>query len=120
MKKLIVMSENKERYRIDNFHSQSLEGNPLNSPADRDINIYLPPGYFEMKNERYPVIYLLHGYGGNNRSWNTTSRTSKDKSIPWELIPRKILKQIDMDRLLTFEILDDLISNGDLASFILV
>ncbi len=51
MKKSINMSENNKRYKVDKFHSKSLEGNPLNSPADRDINIYLPPGYFERKND---------------------------------------------------------------------
>lgn len=37
------MPENNKRYRIDNFHSKALEGNPLNSPADRDLKIHLPP-----------------------------------------------------------------------------
>ena len=35
---------------------------------DREVSymIYLPPGYDEEK-QRYPVIYWLHGYGGNQR-----------------------------------------------------
>ena len=109
-----------ERYKIDNFHSKVLEGNPLNSITDRDINIYLPPGYFEMENKRYPVIYYLHGYGGTNRSWTITHKSSKDRAIPWDIIPRKILKRVDMDRILEFENLDTLIYNGDLPPFILV
>ena len=109
-----------ERYIIDNFHAKSLENNPLNSTADRDINIYLPPGYFESKDKRYPVIYFIHGYGGNNKSWTITARNSKDRAVPWELIPKKILKRIDLDRLVEFETLDELIKNGDLKPFILV
>ena len=31
---------------------------------DRRINIYTPPGY-ENSGEKYPVLYLLHGYGGD-------------------------------------------------------
>jgi enterochelin esterase-like enzyme len=44
--------------RIDTkFHSQALG-------LDERIIIYLPPGYNQSPQERYPVIYLLHGYGG--------------------------------------------------------
>ncbi len=114
------MAENSNRYRIDAFHSKALHGNPLNSIADRDMNIYLPPDYNEMEGKRYPVIYFLHGYGGNNRSWTVTSRTSKDRDIPWELIPKKYLKQMDVDRLPTFEMLDELINQRELEPFILV
>jgi enterochelin esterase-like enzyme len=39
---------------------------------DRDVgyNVYLPPGYADTKNgaKRYPVIYFLHGAGGNENS----------------------------------------------------
>ena len=44
--------------RIDTrFKSASLN-------MDRRILIYLPPGYDQQSKRRYPVIYLLHGYGG--------------------------------------------------------
>ena len=109
-----------ERYRIDNFLSAALEGNPLNTPANRDLKIYLPPGYYESEDKRYSCIYYLHGYGGNNRGWTVTSRTLKDRAIPWELIPKKILKRIDMERITTFETLDELIENGDLEPVIFV
>ena len=35
---------------------------------DREALVYLPPGYF-VSEERYPVLYLLHGAGGDERSW---------------------------------------------------
>jgi len=32
--------------------------------------VYLPPGYFDDDEQRYPVIYFLHGAGrGNERTW---------------------------------------------------
>ncbi|KEO73769.1 alpha/beta hydrolase [Anditalea andensis] len=34
---------------------------------DRVANIYFPPGYSE--SETYPVLYLLHGIGGDEREW---------------------------------------------------
>jgi enterochelin esterase-like enzyme len=33
----------------------------------RPASVYLPPGY--SANERYPVLYLLHGIGGNETHW---------------------------------------------------
>ena len=114
------MPEHNERYKIDNFLSKALEGNPLNSPINRDLKIFLPPGYFESEDKRYPSIYFIHGYGGNNRGWTVTGRNSKDKTIPWELIPKKILKRVDMERITTFETLDELIENEDLEPFIFV
>jgi len=43
-------------------HSPSLEGNLNGDSADRDVYVYLPPGY-EDSGRPYPVIYFLHGYG---------------------------------------------------------
>lgn len=31
--------------------------------------IYTPPGYDQNKSERYPVLYLLHGWGENEVGW---------------------------------------------------
>ncbi len=33
------------------------------------INVLLPDGYKDDVNRRYPVVYLLHGYGGDYREW---------------------------------------------------
>lgn len=108
------------RYVIDTFHSKTLEGNPLGTTVDRDINVYLPPGYFDNEEQRYPVIYFLHGYGGNNHGWNMTSKDSEVNSGYWNILPKRILKEIDLDKIVDFEKLDDLISSGELAPFILV
>lgn len=47
-----------EKIRV---HSPSLEGNLQGNDAERDVWVYLPPGY-ERGNRRYPVVYFLHGY----------------------------------------------------------
>jgi enterochelin esterase-like enzyme len=42
------------------------------SPAlDRDLAylVWQPPGYGADPDRRYPVLYLLHGIGGDNREW---------------------------------------------------
>lgn len=33
----------------------------------RQVRVYTPPGY--SANRKYPVLYLLHGIGGNDREW---------------------------------------------------
>lgn len=42
--------------------------------ADRRLTIYTPAGY-EANRERYPVLYLLHGMGGDEEAWITLGRT---------------------------------------------
>ncbi len=46
-------------------HAKSLETNLLGDSPDRDVFVYLPPSYQTARNRRYPVVYLLHGYGLN-------------------------------------------------------
>ena len=43
-------------------HGKSLEGNLEGDSPDRDVFVYLPPSYAKNRNERYPVLYFLHGY----------------------------------------------------------
>ena len=44
-------------------HGKSLEGNLEGDSPDRDVFVYLPLSYAKNKNQRYPVVYFLHGYG---------------------------------------------------------
>jgi enterochelin esterase-like enzyme len=39
----------------------------------RRATLYLPPGY-ESSKRRYPVLYLLHGGGGDEDAWTTNGR----------------------------------------------
>jgi enterochelin esterase-like enzyme len=41
----------------------------------RRIYIYTPPGYDAAINERYPVLYILHGGGEDERGWATQGAT---------------------------------------------
>ena len=42
---------------------------------DRRMNVYTPPGY-EAENRDYPVLYLLHGGGGNEEVWLNRGRVN--------------------------------------------
>jgi enterochelin esterase-like enzyme len=41
----------------------------------RRFYIYTPPGYDQNTNQKYPVLYLLHGGGEDERGWSTQGRT---------------------------------------------
>lgn len=42
----------------------------------RGLNVYTPPGYETDPNSVYPVFYLLHGAGDNERGWSTIGRAN--------------------------------------------
>jgi enterochelin esterase-like enzyme len=50
-------------------HGRGLEGNLEGSSPDRDVSVYLPPGYKTNTQKRYPVVYLLHGYTDSDAKW---------------------------------------------------
>ena len=46
-----------------------LEGNLEGNAAERDVLVFLPPGYQREKARRYPVVYALHGYSIGAEQW---------------------------------------------------
>jgi S-formylglutathione hydrolase FrmB len=57
--------------RIDELviSSELLRGNRLGDPAERPLLVYLPPGYDDQPDRRYPAVYVLQGYTGHVRMW---------------------------------------------------
>lgn len=53
--------------------SPALAGNPLGDPAQRPLWVYLPPGYDDQHDRRYPSIYVLQGYSGHLTMWRNRS-----------------------------------------------
>ena len=51
-------------------HGKALEGNLEGDAVDRDVIVFLPPGYKKDKHRRYPVIYALHGYSIGAEQWS--------------------------------------------------
>jgi S-formylglutathione hydrolase len=47
-------------------HGKALEGNLEGDSPDREVTVYLPPSYQSDQARRFPVVYLLHGYGGRD------------------------------------------------------
>jgi len=69
--------------RIKNYYS-----NVTNSW--RNFYMYTPPGYDQNSTEKYPVLYILHGGGEDQRGWATQGKTdliidnliSQKKAVP--------------------------------------
>jgi S-formylglutathione hydrolase FrmB len=49
--------------------SQLLRGNPLGDPHERPLWVYVPPGYDEEPQTRYPAVYVIQGYTGHLMMW---------------------------------------------------
>lgn len=43
---------------------------PTRNHGNRPVRIYTPPGYSATAATKYPVLYLLHGIGGNENAWS--------------------------------------------------
>jgi S-formylglutathione hydrolase FrmB len=59
------------RLAADTLHSKALEKNLYGDSPDRGLLVYLPASYETSPAKRYPVVYLLHGFGGTERTWTS-------------------------------------------------
>ncbi len=57
--------------RLDTLEisSQALEGNPLGDSSRRPLYVYVPPGYDDELERRYPSVYVLQGFTGALTGW---------------------------------------------------
>jgi S-formylglutathione hydrolase FrmB len=49
--------------------SDLLRDNPLGDPNERPLWVYLPPGYDDDPDRRYPAVYVIQGYTGHLAMW---------------------------------------------------
>ncbi len=59
-----------ERHQL---FATALADNPLKDPAERPLWVYVPPGYDDDLDRRYPSVYVLQGYGGSLPMWDNRS-----------------------------------------------
>ncbi len=74
----IIAGDRADNYRVQDvphgsvtmcwYHSQTMD-------CDRRMMVYTPAGY-EDSNRSYPVLYLLHGMGGDEMAWNELGRAT--------------------------------------------
>ncbi len=81
-----------ERFTKISFSSKALK-------KEMKINIYLPKGYSDKK--KYPVLYLIHGYTGNEDTW-----------FPWFQVDKKADDLIDKKEIVPLIIVAPQIDNS--------
>ena len=62
------------------FESEVLKDNPLGDPHVRPLWVYVPPGYDDESERRYPSIYLIQGLTGQLDMWR--NRTAFRRNFP--------------------------------------
>lgn len=75
---LIIPGEGSEFVEVNDVPHGSLTKVWYDSPTldlNRRMYVYTPPGYADSK-EKYPVLYLLHGGGGDEDAWTSLGRAN--------------------------------------------
>lgn len=75
----IVGDGKADLYKVNKVPHGSVTRRWYDSPGNgmqRRITVYTPAGY-EAGKEKYPVLYLLHGMGGDEEAWIALGRTSQ-------------------------------------------
>jgi len=76
-----------------------LAGSRTGTDPARAVRVYLPPGYAD-GDARYPVLYLLHGFGGSGAQWTERQdgwsiATALDREIAAGRVPPVIVVMPD-------------------------
>jgi enterochelin esterase-like enzyme len=87
------MPEYQQMHDVPHGDVHTLKYESKSLGRQREALVYLPPGYF-LGRQNYPVLYLLHGAGGDERTW--------------------------VDRQHANDILDNLIADGNLEPLVVV
>ena len=101
-------------------HGASLVGNLEGDSPDRDVFIYLPPSYATNRNQRYPVVYLLHGYGLTGERWMSYTNlvAAADKNIAAGTMKEMILVSPDAYTIHGGSMYSASVTTGDWETFI--
>lgn len=76
---LVGGDEPADLYKVNDVPHGTVSKVWYNSPTlgtDRRMTVYTPAGY-EKGNKRYPVLYLLHGMGGDENAWSELGRATQ-------------------------------------------
>jgi enterochelin esterase family protein len=75
----IIGGPQADLYKVNDMPHGSVTRRWYESPGngrDRRLTVYTPPGY-ETSKDKYPVLYLLHGAGGDEEAWITLGRAAQ-------------------------------------------
>jgi hypothetical protein len=66
------------RFEETMFESEALKQNPLHDPYVRPLWVYLPPGYDDESERRYPSVYMIQGLTGQLDMWRNRAPFRKN------------------------------------------
>jgi S-formylglutathione hydrolase FrmB len=87
--------------------SAYLAANLLGDPGERDLFVYLPPGY-EDQDRRYATAYLLHAFGQTNDDMVNPPTTGERASVPVEDVLEPVFRRMGARPMIV------VIPNGDM------
>lgn len=76
----ILPGEKSERYEVKRVPHGTVSHPWYHSgfaDNDRRLTVYTPAGYESNPDRRYPVLYLLHGMGGDETAWSELGRAAQ-------------------------------------------
>ena len=92
------------------FYSESLD-------EQRNYTIYLPDGYYD-EDADYPVVYFLHGFGGDNNSYNTFHSSLNTKIATGSIIKMIVVSVDGSTELYSGSFYTNSILNGNYEDYI--
>ncbi len=110
--------------RIDFVDAAALRGNALGDPSIRPLAIYVPPGFDFHGSQRYAVVYVLHGYGGDvaatvsARPWETNVLQWADRCIVRGDMAPLLVAVVDGNTRLGGSQYVDSVHNGAYATYV--
>ncbi|MDF2157235.1 alpha/beta hydrolase-fold protein [Algoriphagus sp. CAU 1675] len=75
----IIEGGKADHYKVQQVAHGTVAFRWYDSPGNgkmRRLGVYTPPGY-ETSGENYPVLYLLHGIGGDEEAWTGSGRAAE-------------------------------------------
>lgn len=116
----VTLGQSKGRVEHITVHGKSLEGNLEGDSPDRDVFVYLPPSYDANTNRRYPVVYLLHGYGLTAERWMSFANLAElsDKDVAAGKMKEMILINPDAHTKYDGSMYSASLTTGDWETFI--
>ena len=102
-------------------HGKALEGNLEGDSPDRQLTVYLPPSYAADQARRFPVVYLLHGYGGREDTFTArlaSLQESGDRLAPSQGFSEVIVVTPDAFTLHKGSMYSNSVTTGDWERFV--
>ena len=101
------------------IHGASLEGNLEGDAVDRDVLVFLPPGYAKQKGRRYPVVYALHGFFIGAEQWSREIHVPQTIEGAFALGAREMIVVLpDTKTLHNGSMYSSSVTTGDFENFI--